>query len=176
MATRRELEKARDRIASFLDLATRPDSSYATQQVALTGIRRELKSIGANQAVAQDLVRISSKTYSDPALRAAYLVNAAQRITENPSSHTQSVLSELDNFNKHVRADGQRQFGRQRLQAAVNAYGPIVGWYSVLDDRTTEECREMHGKNFDPSEPPAAGLPGVTHVNCRCRPGPPHSQ
>lgn len=176
MPSQRELTRARDRISSLLAVATEPGASYASQKAALTGVRRELIKVGGKRAAAEDLVDISSRTYGDPDFRAAYLLNAVLRMRQSEKPHTQTVLDELNNYRKHVRADGQRLFGLQRLRAATNAYGPVVGWYSVLDDRTTEECRYMHGRNFDPREPPEAGLPGITHVNCRCRPGPPHAE
>lgn len=173
--TRRELERARDRITGYLRIATAPGATYPSQQAALTGMRKELRAIGASRAEAEDMVSISSRTMSTPEFRAAYLVNAVQRLSESDKAHTQNVLGELNNYRKHVRADNQRVYGAQRLQAAVNSYGPLLGWYSVVDERTTPECLAMNGKNFNPEDPPAAGLPGVTHVNCRCRPGPPHT-
>ncbi len=73
----------------------------------------------------------------------------------------------------HVRAMRNREAARERVDAAVARYGgTILSWQGISDASTTEDCREMFGKNFDATRPPARGLPGTVHGFCRCFPGP----
>lgn len=68
---------------------------------------------------------------------------------------------------------------RNRAQAAMNtdmaalAYGPLLGWNTIRDRRTSPECLAADGKNFRADAQPAIGWPGAVHPHCRCYPGPP---
>jgi SPP1 gp7 family putative phage head morphogenesis protein len=41
-------------------------------------------------------------------------------------------------------------------------------WSCALDERTCPICGPLDGKSFEWKKPPAAGLPGQVHPNCRC--------
>ena len=62
--------------------------------------------------------------------------------------------------------------GKTDMEAAV--HGPLLGWYSVLDSRTSPACRKADGMNFYADAMPDINFPGATHPSCRCLPGPPH--
>lgn len=191
-AAQRAADKAADRamaqrLAGALDAAMRPQAGYASQEVANAAVVAELRSLGLDSGTARVIAARSAAvappgaTPLTPAMRAAhgqaaasraaYLVGAGRRLAGT------SGLARLDQqtkerrfLNQHVAAQNQREQGAMALDAASNAYGPLLGWKAVLDDRTTPECRAADGKNFRPARPPAIGLPGVTHTNCRCRP------
>lgn len=101
---------------------------------------------------------------------AAYLANAALRLTENASP-----AQERTYLAQHLRAQGIRREAAQRVDAAARMFGPTLGWRSVRDARTTPACRKAHGSNFGYTHPPAIGYPGSLHGGaCRCLPGPPY--
>lgn len=85
-----------------------------------------------------------------------------------------AMRAERRYFDAH-RLAGKRRMSAARLaDAAAERYGPILGWHAMLDEDTTPECREAHGKNFDVRNPPAIGLPGTLHGGrCRCSAGAP---
>ena len=77
-------------------------------------------------------------------------------------------------FGQHIEAMYQRAQAGARVDGAAAAYGPLLGWYTVRDHRTSAECKEADGKNFWAATPPAIGYPGGVHPHCRCFPGRPH--
>ena len=62
--------------------------------------------------------------------------------------------------------------GKTDMEAAV--HGDLLGWNSVLDSRTSPECRAADGCNYRASQIPDIGLPGSVHLHCRCFPSAPH--
>lgn len=114
--------------------------------------------------------------------RAAYLINAGRRLGTavvrekvQPGSIQAAMTRERGLLRQHLEATRLRNEAAGRVQEVVKARGPgDLGWYAVLDKRTSPECRAADGKNFDPLQPPAIGLPGTVHPRCRCLPGPPH--
>jgi hypothetical protein len=119
--------------------------------------------------------------------RAAYLVNAMARIRTAGSAASASGLSRTDAlakakdaervyFRQHIKASQMRQLAGSKIDGLAERYGNELGWVAKMDRKTTAECRNAHGKNFDARTPPAIGWPGVVHAECRCRPGPPWPQ
>lgn len=122
--------------------------------------------------------------------RAAYLINAARRMAtalvtsrHDPGALTRAVDAETRHLRAHVDAVARRQRAAVRVAEALKTergkgeqpeFDLLLGWYAVLDSRTSPDCRKANGKNFDPLRPPAIGLPGTVHPHCRCKPGPSH--
>jgi hypothetical protein len=120
------------------------------------------------------LSQLSGSGYAQELLyKAWYAVNAMQRITSS-SDPTEAFRRERRYHAQHLDAQEQRSRQRQIRDVLSEIYGKTLCWYSVLDEGTTPECREAHGKNFDVDVPPAIGYPGTVHGKCRCTAGPPH--
>lgn len=75
----------------------------------------------------------------------------------------------------HVRAMRKREGARVEADRQAGLHGVILGWYGIDDASTTLDCREVIGKNWDVRRPPARGIPGTVHGECRCWAGPPHA-
>lgn len=150
------------------------------------------------------LLRGSARSGSHPAQeamrrqnlfrRAAYLVNAARRITlawSGPRQGRQErTLAALRRERRYLQMHIDANAGRTRAAEAVvreakNAARPevrgtfeappgLLGWYAVMDEVTSSECVAANGRNFDPKRIPRIGFPGAVHPACRCKPGPPH--
>lgn len=106
----------------------------------------------------------------EPRMRARYVVNSAQRLTESLIDGTYS--SSLDAENRylvlHVQAGRNRQTAAKQLdQVATRAGTSFLQWVAKLDAATTEDCRRLHGTIFSIEDPP--GIPGAVHPACRCR-------
>lgn len=124
--------------------------------------------------------------------RAAYVTNAAQRlqaavddaVAQAPAEEARQVSAdalraavarERAYLAAHERARVRRMDAAEDVAAAADLWGPILGWYTHRDDRTTAECVAADGTNFRAAFPPVIGWPGTLHGGtCRCRPGPPH--
>lgn len=108
------------------------------------------------------------------AFRAAYLVNAVQRVAAAPDLAT-GLAREKQLFAAHLKASKRRiEAAKNTLNQASETGGHLLGWGGILDDRTTPDCRWLIGKNFDAANPPEGLYPGARHVNCRCYPVPAH--
>jgi hypothetical protein len=124
--------------------------------------------------------------------RAAYLVNAARRLTGSirRGQLRSGLVDERRWLEQHLQATAKRvqaadavakEVKRQldpRDGSAALGEGPVLpsgllGWYAKMDARTSPECRQAHGRNFDPTRIPLIGFPGAVHPHCRCKPGPP---
>lgn len=109
--------------------------------------------------------------------RAAYVMNAARRTQQRIDAGMtplQAVQAERRTTQAHMEAQGRRFEMANRVDHQAILTGPLIGWYSTLDSRTTPECKAAHGRNFKLDEPPRIGYPGSVHMRCRCKPGPPH--
>lgn len=103
--------------------------------------------------------------------RAEYLVEAARRLADPEHS----IERERQHLARHLAAQDRRAEAAERVDEVTGRVGGVVGWYALLDARTTPECRAAHGTNFNAAKPPVIGYPGTPHGGtCRCRPGPPH--
>ncbi len=115
--------------------------------------------------------------------RAIYILAAAERLNEaDDLAHAEEV--ERGYFARHVAAEERRQRAAalvdltakllgDRKEEQVDRKAPLLGWRSVLDQRTTPECRWANGRNFRADQIPIIGLPGAVHPRCRCTSGPP---
>jgi hypothetical protein len=57
---------------------------------------------------------------------------------------------------------------------AALEHGNLLGWNTVIDERTSAECRAADGKNYYATAMPDIGFPGSVHPACRCYPSGPH--
>jgi hypothetical protein len=111
--------------------------------------------------------------------RSAYIVAAGRRASRAYDEGGIVALREVYEkerlfFRQHVAAQQRRMRAAEAVGSAMEHYSEVLlGWVATLDDRTSGECRQAHGRNFDPSRIPAIGYPGSVHPHCRCRPGPP---
>lgn len=111
--------------------------------------------------------------------RAQYLVNAGQRLSRAYESGgiAELVLAyarEQTYWAQHQQAAQRRMEAAAGVGHAMELWSTArLGWYATLDERTSRECRESHGRNFDPSRIPRIGYPGSVHPHCRCRAGAP---
>lgn len=107
--------------------------------------------------------------------RAAFIRNALRRIAAAPDKQI-AMQRELGFWKAHKRAQARRLKMAKRVSVAQKRWGSMLGWYSVMDARTSGECRAAHGRNFTVwgSDIPVIGWPGTVHPHCRCLPGPPH--
>jgi hypothetical protein len=76
-------------------------------------------------------------------------------------------------FGAHLLAIWQRSRAAAQADTAAMTYGRLLGWHTVLDKRTSAECRQANGKNFLVDHMPVIGYPGGVHPHCRCYPGRP---
>lgn len=113
--------------------------------------------------------------------RAAYLIMAGRRLgtavvweKNHAGSLNRAIENERRYLRQHLEAVQRRNTAAKKVAAASYRYGDDLGWYAILDDRTSAECRRAHGSNFNAAEPPRIGYPGTVHAHCRCKPGPPH--
>lgn len=121
--------------------------------------------------------------------RAVYLINAVRRLApafrargEGADDRRHRALAaETRWLEAHEDAERKRNESGRRVAEAVSGRQPdahgevLLGWYAVLDRRTSLDCRQANGRNFDALVPPPIGYPGTVHLYCRCLPGPPHN-
>lgn len=137
---------------------------------------------------------------TSPARRAAYLLNAARRIDgaygrvvpqmraaeslagvgdeadaqklrERAARDARFEERERQFLAQHLAAERARAEAAERVDAAAQSFGSVLGWRSRRDDLVTPECREADGKSFRAERPPAIGFPGTLHGGaCRCIP------
>ena len=122
--------------------------------------------------------------------RAQYLLNAARRLQHEADDQkslpgnsklsvtkaiVESLKTEARYYQLHLQASRARELGASKVDIAAALHGTKLGWYAVVDDRTTKDCLQANGKNFYTTKRPVIGWPGVgPHMNCRCYAGPPH--
>lgn len=137
------------------------------------------ETFGASGSATSAMVRINL------ARRAQYLIASARRITtalRDARSHDENMAAALADaiererryYAQHLEASWKRAQAAARVDSSAMLYGPVLGWYSMLDRNTTADCRRADGKNFYAALMPAIGYPGMVHSQCRCLPGPPH--
>ena len=99
----------------------------------------------------------------------------------------QAQKAEQRYFEQHVHAEQRRMRSAalQDMAALLNAdrgdtretpegtpTATLLGWRTVMDERTTFECKHANGLNFRADRMPIIGWPGAVHVRCRCSAGP----
>lgn len=134
------------------------------------------------QQVQQEIIR------TNLIRRAQYILNAARRLQreadEQKSLPGGSKLSiakaiirglkqEARYYDLHLNASREREVRAYTVDAAASQWGDKLGWHATMDDRTSHECRQAHGKNFLIHKRPGIGWPGMVHPTCRCKAGPP---
>lgn len=110
------------------------------------------------------------------ARQAAYILNAATRL--DAATEFQAVRDEQRYLHQHIDAERGRRDAARRVDQAAKRFGPVLGWYSIVDPQTTHGCAQAANRNFRADRPPLVegrpALPGSVHPYCRCRPGAPH--
>jgi len=77
-------------------------------------------------------------------------------------------------YSQHLDAMWQRATAAGKTDMAALEHGNLLGWYTVLDSRTSAECRAADHHNYRADRMPDIGWPGGgPHPNCRCFAGPP---
>ena len=115
---------------------------------------------------------------NEPWYRAAYILSASRRVhaaLRDGVPEEEALAREQRWFKQHLAAQENRRNTAVQVDAAAAKSGNKLGWYAVLDRKTTPECRAANGKNFDRRKPPPIGYPGSVHPFCRCKAGPPHA-
>jgi hypothetical protein len=77
-------------------------------------------------------------------------------------------------YSAHQAAMWNRARAAGQTDIAAAEHGDLLGWNTVLDSRTSAECRAADGWNYYASAMPDIGFPGATHEHCRCFPSAPH--
>jgi len=115
--------------------------------------------------------------------RAQFMVNSSRRFNEtlarvaaggaDPRELLAQMAAERRYYGQHQEAVWNRMQAAAVVDSRVMDYGPLLGWYSVNDRRTSLECRRANRHNFRADDMPSIGFPGAVHPHCRCWPGPP---
>lgn len=112
----------------------------------------------------------------EPIFRAEYVLASSRRVHAEVSrgvSLDEATRRENQYYRQHLEAMLNRAKIAGNIDRMAGRYGDLLGWYAKLDNRTSPECREANGKNFNASVRPPIGYPGSVHPHCRCKPGKP---
>lgn len=84
---------------------------------------------------------------------------------------------EKNHLAAHLYAQSNRNRAALGVARAWRRQGGVglLGWKARLDRKTTADCREADGRNFDPARIPPMGYPGAVHPHCRCVPVKPYN-
>jgi hypothetical protein len=118
------------------------------------------------------------------ARRAQFLVASARRLTadlRDARSRDENALRALADgitrerryYGQHMQAIWNRMDAAAAVDSASMLYGRLLGWNTVLDSRTSPECRLADRHNFLADRMPLIGYPGMVHPHCRCWPSRP---
>jgi LysM domain len=116
--------------------------------------------------------------------RAQFIVAAIRRVsaamtaarsagTSVPAALKDAVSRETRYYGQSLQAIWGRTQAAARVDTAAAAYGRLLGWNTVVDDRTSPDCLAADRKNFYADAMPVIGYPGTVHPHCRCWPGQP---
>jgi hypothetical protein len=116
--------------------------------------------------------------------RAQFVVSAYHRLDQdilaarsNGSSIPAALAAGVDNerkyYGQHLDAMWNRAKAAAQTDSTALTYGDLIGWNTVIDARTSTECRAADRHNYHASDMPVIGYPGAVHPHCRCFPGPP---
>jgi hypothetical protein len=76
-------------------------------------------------------------------------------------------------YSQHIAAMWNRATAAGKTDMAAAEHGRLLGWYTVLDGKTSAECKAADRHNYYADRMPDIGWPGGgPHPNCRCFPGP----
>lgn len=143
-------------LMSFPPERTGASGSASLQVIRLNALRRSQFAVMAGHRVTSDLLLARSRGQT-----------ARQALAE-------AIPRERRWFSAHIAASWQRAVAAAQVDLAAASYGPLLGWYTVRDSRTSAECMAADGRNFSPEAMPRIGWPGAVHPHCRCYPGPAH--
>lgn len=118
------------------------------------------------------------------ARRAQYVIAASKRVLAAAREArakgepvVAAVRAQLNRERKFYEMHQAAMWNRARAAGQVDleaaAHGRLLSWNTVLDERTSAECRAADRKNFYADRMPDIGWPGGVHPFCRCFPGPP---
>jgi hypothetical protein len=119
------------------------------------------------------------------ARRAQYVIAAAKR-TSTAASDARAkgkpalaavrdhLAKERRWYEQHQAAMWNRARAAGQTDMAAAEHGPLLGWNTVIDKRTSAECKAADGWNFHAASMPDIGFPGAVHPGCRCFPSAPH--
>jgi hypothetical protein len=119
------------------------------------------------------------------ARRAQYVIAAAKRVMgaardarakgEPVGAAIRAQLAkERRYYEQHQAAMWNRAAAAGKTDMAAAEHGNFLGWNTVIDARTSAECRAADGWNFRATAMPDIGFPGAVHPRCRCYPSAPH--
>jgi hypothetical protein len=119
------------------------------------------------------------------ARRAQFVLSAGKRLTGDirqaraqgkpvRAALADGLARERRYYSLHTAAMWNRATAAGKTDMAAMEHGNLLSWNSVLDSRTSAECRAADGKSFHASVMPDIGWPGSVHPHCRCFPGPAH--
>lgn len=110
---------------------------------------------------------------------AHYAINAMRRLQASVSEGEdlrEALATEGRYLQQHRQAKEARVAGARINQAAVERWGPILGWHHTNKAETHRPSHvAAHGANYRPDAPPRSTegmLPGMA-LHCDCVPGPP---
>ena len=177
-------------------------SSGAVGYGLMLGIRTVLMGLGLSTEIAHALANLASSKTDFPnfdvgeigpmqklerrqslAWRALYVIAAAERL-HDAQDFERAFQREHSYFLRHLAAEERRlraaalvdvasRLLDDRTEEQETSKVPLLGWRSVIDQRTTPECKWANGQNFRADRIPVIGLPGAVHPRCRCTSGPP---
>lgn len=151
----------------------------------LPGVTSDTVTFVLHRAIFVSLLKTDKQEPTDPILaaqrhhniqrRAAYIVAAVHRMntatqTDTPDTIHTAWHQELEYLSSHLQATHKRNASATDLSHRwENAGHPdLMGWLAIQDDRTSPECRDASGRNFNPTTVPTIGYPGSVHPHCRC--------
>jgi hypothetical protein len=116
--------------------------------------------------------------------RAQFLVASARRLTavitaavsrgQSPAAALAAAAGDERRwYGQHLAAGWGRQRAAAQADSAAMTWGPVLGWYTTVDAKTSLECWRADRHNFRADAMPAIGFPGMVHPGCRCMPGAP---
>lgn len=119
------------------------------------------------------------------ARRAQYVLAAARRVMGAvrdarakgglAAAATRAQLTREQRFYaQHQQAMWNRAAAAGKTDMAALEHGRLLGWNTILDSRTSPECRAADGRNYYATAMPDIGFPGSVHPACRCYPSAPH--
>ena len=136
------------------------------------------KPVNFGVATIQSATASAASSNLEPMYRAYYILNAAKRVEQvirQGGTREEALKREQTFFNQHLEAVKNRRGAAAQVDKARARYGDELGWYAKMDSRTSEECREANGRNFNAAVMPPIGYPGAVHPHCRCRAGKAHA-
>lgn len=118
------------------------------------------------------------------ARRAQYVIAASKRVlgvVRDAKAKGQPVAAavkdQLDRERRFYAMHQAAMWNRARAAGATDVaaaeYGQLLGWNTVVDAKTSPECKAADGWNYSAAAMPVIGFPGAVHPHCRCYPGPP---